>query len=155
MAKRIIDSAEISSTSRRRIDEVGQTDIDIEVITGNQKFNDVVDEEAFMNEMVPIMVHDDPTEGALKIITVTVNGINQAILRGRTQLVKRKYVEALARGVTSSYTQSVNPADLSDIAMVGNHATSYNFSILQDTPRGQSWFERIREQQQQIAAAQG
>lgn len=156
MARRIVDSADAAIKTTKPLSDVRSTDdVDIEIVTGNLNFKDVVEEEAFMNELVAIQVHDDPTEGALKVITVTVNGVNQPILRGRTQRIKRKYVEALARGVASNYKQQVNPADLSDIAMVGAHTNSYSFSILDDTPRGQAWYERIVEQQQQIAITQG
>lgn len=156
MARRIMDSADASITTSKPLGEIrASEDVDIEILTGNISFKDAAEEEAFANEMVTVFVHDDPTEGALKIITVTVNGVNQPILRGRNQQIKRKYVEALARGVSSGYTQSVNPTDLSDIMMVGAHTNSYSFSIIDDTPRGEAWYRTVVEQQKQIAAQQG
>ena len=56
--------------------------------------------EAFMNDILTIVVSKDGTAGAYDVITPNVNGVNQLIVRGIPQEVKRKYVEALARSRT-------------------------------------------------------
>lgn len=102
----------------------------------------------FMEDMLTIMVHQDGTEGANDVIIPVVNGINQPIIRGRQQLVKRKYVEALARGRTTSFEQQVqNPAEPANIQMVPTTTLTYPFAVIEDpNPNGRAWLDNILRQ---------
>lgn len=64
--------------------------------------------EAFMNEMVTIVVNpaQDPDEPTL--VQVGVNGVNQFIPRGHAIAVKRKYVEVLARAKRTDFRQNLD-----------------------------------------------
>jgi hypothetical protein len=113
-----------------------------------ENFNDAVALEAFMNEKVLIHVYTDGTGGALEVITPTVNGVNQPIIRGRDQLVKRKYVEVLARSKIITYRQEV--ADQSrpeNIQMTPLANMTAPFVVREDkNPRGRAWLEHILAQ---------
>lgn len=103
-----------------------------------------LDTEAFMHEMVTIMVHPSNEEGQLDVITPNINGINQPIVRGQEQVVKRKYVEALARCRTTKFEQQL--ADFRDPAshqMVEKTVLSYPFAILKDSDKGKAWMKGI------------
>ena len=103
---------------------------------------------AFMEELVTIQVHDDGKEGALDVIIPVVNGINQPIIRGREQKIKRKYVEVLARGRLTTYDQRVqNPAEPSNIQMVPKTVLAYPFAVIRDpNPKGRPWLKSILDQ---------
>ncbi len=113
-----------------------------------ENFNDAVALEAFMNEQLLIHVYTDGTSGALEVITPTVNGVNQPIIRGRDQLVKRKYVEVLARSKIVTYRQEV--ADQSrpeNIQMTPLANMTAPFVVREDkNPKGRAWLEHILRQ---------
>ena len=110
--------------------------------------NEALELEKFMNEMVTIMVHDDPVEGALPVITICVNGKNQNIIRMQEQKVRRKYVEALARCRSTTYNQRVpNPAEPANIQMDPKTVLTYPFQLVRDdNPRGREWLKGILAQ---------
>ena len=102
--------------------------------------------EAFANDLLEIEVHASGDEGALDIITPSVNGVNQPIVRGTKQMVKRKYVEALARSRTTKYTQQQRDhRDPSSQEMVAKTVLSYPFVVLKDPAgdRGKAWLQGI------------
>lgn len=100
--------------------------------------------EAFMNEILTIVVHQDTSEGSLDVIAPNVNGINQPIVRGAKSKVKRKYVEALARTRLESFGQRQDSFDLSSIALVPRTVIAYPFSVINDpNPNGRTWLEGI------------
>ena len=83
----------------------------IEPVTGEQAAKTAIEKEVFMNEPVRIIVMETGEEGSLQVITPCVNGVNQPIVRGQETVVKRKFVEALARCRTSKYQQRHNPIE--------------------------------------------
>lgn len=103
---------------------------------------------AFMNEVLTIMVAPSTEDGSLEIITPQVNGMNQPIIRGRETNVKRKYVEALARGRTTKYEQKImDPNRPENIHMAEKTALTYPFSVLHDpNPKGRAWLKAILAQ---------
>lgn len=104
--------------------------------------------ENFMQEMVTVYVAPSTTAGELEVITPMVNGVNQPIIRGREIQVKRKYIEALARGRTIVYDQQVqDPSRPENIQMVERAAVTYPFSVSHDpNPKGRAWLEAILAQ---------
>lgn len=104
--------------------------------------------EAFMNEKVTIVVSTSSEDGALDVIIPTVNGINQPIIRGKEIRVKRKYVEALARGRTTRYEQRVmDPSRPENIQMIERTSLTYPFSVTHDpNPKGRAWLQAILQQ---------
>lgn len=103
-----------------------------------------IETEAFMQEPVGILVHPTGEEGSLDIIMPSVNGVNQPIIRGREQTVKRKYVEALARSRTTQYVQEqLNFTDPSSLVMKGKTVLSYPFQVIKDTDKGRAWLKGV------------
>ena len=116
----------------------------IEPVTGEQAAKTAIEKEVFMNEPVRIIVMETGEEGSLQIITPCVNGVNQPIVRGRETVVKRKFVEALARCRTTKYQQKHNPIERDKIENVPITVQTYPFSVLEDrNPKGRAWLQGI------------
>jgi len=104
---------------------------------------------SFMQEICTVVVAPSTEGGALEVITPNVNGINQPIVRGKPTKIKRKYVEALARGRTIVYDQQVqDPTRPENIQMVERGAITYPFSVLSDPSgdKGAAWLRAILAQ---------
>lgn len=115
----------------------------IERVSEND-FANTAELEAFMNEKIKIVVHESQIEGALEIITPTVNQLNQPIVRGVASWVKRKYVEALARGRDTKLDQIMDPYQKERIKNVQKSILSYPFSVIEDrNPNGREWLKSI------------
>ncbi|MFH1744436.1 MAG: hypothetical protein ABIH23_35990 [bacterium] len=112
------------------------------------KLKEKADLEAFMNQVLEIEVMKDGTQGAYTVITPNVNGINQPIIRGRVQRVKRKYVEVLARSRITNYESHTPDTSKPDvITMVDITTPTYPFRVLNDPhPRGYEWLQAIMDQ---------
>jgi len=106
------------------------------------------DLEEFMNQVLTIEVMKDGTQGAYPVITPNVNGINQPIIRGKVQKVKRKYVEALARSRITNYEQEVPDPSKPDVMdMLDITTPTYPFRVTHDPhPRGSEWLQAILDQ---------
>lgn len=125
------------------LSEIGQGQ-DIEKVSEND-FVEEVELEAFMHDILTILVHETDKEGELDIICPTVGRTNQPIVRGIETKVKRKYVEALARCRVTTYTQSQPDATRPDkIIMREKTVIRYPFSVLHDpNPKGPDWLKGI------------
>jgi len=101
--------------------------------------------EAFMNEMVEVMVHSSTDENQAPHVILNCNGTNQPILRGVPTRVRRKYVEILARMKETKYSQVTrNPAAPDQIDMIARHGLAYPFEMLSDeNPRGRAWLNHV------------
>ncbi len=145
-AGRDFDATSVNSGSAFTLSEIKghgpDPGIDVDI-----KFNEIALEK-FMHELVTINVYPDGLSGALDVVTPTVNGVNQPIIRGFDQLIKRKYVEALAWSRNTNYQQSV--ADQSrpeNISMKPLTSITYPFIIREDrNPKGREWLEGILRQ---------
>lgn len=124
------------------LDELGEQQ-PIERVTPN----DIVkgaELEGFMNEFVTIYVHPDAGEGKLNYVCPNVNGINQLIVRGVEQRVKRKYVEVLARSKITEYApMEPNFHRPEDMAMRPMTNLTAQFEVRGDSPKGQQWLQAI------------
>ncbi len=124
--------------------EVGKGQ-NVEMVTD---FKQTMDLEVFMNELVKINIYPDGAQGALEVVTLTVNGINQPVIRGLDQVIKRKYVECLARSRVTSYRQVVKDASQPEkISMVPVAGLTYPFTLREDrNPRGAAWLDALLKQ---------
>ena len=107
-----------------------------------------VELEAFMNEMLEVIVMEDANPNAVENPSACVNGVNQFFIRGQKQRVKRKYVEALARGRTTTYKQRTpDPTRPENIQMVERTGIVFPFAVVHDpNPKGPAWLEAIKNQ---------
>lgn len=85
--------------------EVRDDSASIEPVGAAADFRELAASEAFMNELVEVLVHSTTDENQPPHIVLNCNGVNQPILRGSPILIKRKYLEILARMKETRYTQ--------------------------------------------------
>ena len=125
----------------------------VEPIEGERDLHKLSKEEAFMNELVTIFVPEDHQEWAYTVITPNVNGMNQPIVRGVEQTIKRKYVEALVHSMTTSYRDHRPNANEPDrILRVPKTVIAYPFEVRRDTDIGLAWYKDLVIKEAQLAA---
>jgi len=111
--------------------------------------NDQMKLDAFMAEMVEVMVHEtneistDP--GASVLVTLRVNGIPQHMVRGVPTTIRRYHLEALARARTTALNQTEAQIN-NGLLPSSNSMPSYPFSVVNDTPAGITWLKRLQAQ---------
>ena len=117
----------------------------VETVAESRDFSKLAADEAFMNELVTVMIHSTTDENQAPHVIVNCNGTNQPIIRGVPTKVKRKYVEILARMKETKYTQvTPNPAapDVSELR--ARHGLAYPFDLVDDgNPRGRAWLQNV------------
>lgn len=117
----------------------------IETVSESKDFSQLAADEAFMNELVTVLVHSTTDENQAPHIIVNCNGTNQPIVRGVPTKIRRKYVEILARMKETKYTQvTPNPAapDVSELRP--RHGLAYPFEVIDDNnPRGRAWLQNV------------
>jgi hypothetical protein len=123
------------------------TDQTVEPVLALEGLDKVAREEAFMNELVEIIVHTTTDENAPPTVLVNVNGTNQPIPRGVPVQIRRKYVEVLARCKETKYRQPdrdmMNPEQGNE--MVGRTALVYPFQLVSDpNPKGPAWLAAVQ-----------
>jgi len=140
--KKKTDATDVPNGPDLTLDEVGEG-------KGIEKAeeNDILTE-AFMNEVLTVVVHQDGVPGSYPVVVVNVNGKNQAVVRGRPQRIKRKYVEALARSRVTRYEQeTLDPTRPENIQMKDITALTYPFTVEDDpNPDGRPWLQSILNQ---------
>lgn len=140
-----IDVTDNYDGTGKGFDEVGSLP-PVEQVSEND-FVSAAELEKFMNEKLTIIVHETDSPGALEVICPQVNGVNQPIVRGDKAIVKRKYVEVLARSMITTQHQRVRDLnDPSSIETRGKSVRSYPFTVLHDpNPNGEPWLMSIIE----------
>lgn len=103
-----------------------------------------MDTEAFMNEVVTVIVHDSTDPNARDVEMVAVNGVTQYFRRGHEQKVKRKYVERLARMKETAYMQNLDLPGEAVNFMRQRHNLKFPFSVTHDpNPNGPAWLKAV------------
>lgn len=120
---------------------------DLEIIQ-EQRMKDKAEALAFMEEPVRILVHESTDEMATEVVELNVNGVNQFIIRGREQVVRRKFVECLARARQASIRTRTGVQGDQVINQIRQHtAVRFPFSIVEDrNPRGHDWLRALLAQ---------
>jgi len=138
-----VDGSKLPRGKSIPLGEIGKSD-SIDLVSENDFIKDA-EMEAFMNQEIQILVHSDREKGSLDVITPMVNGVNQPIIRGRKQYIKRKYVEALARGTHTGYEQSTADANRPEQIQMNERTTiCYPFTVYDDpSPYGKQWLDNI------------
>lgn len=117
----------------------------IETVAESKDFRQLAADEAFMNELVTVMVHATTDENQAPHIIVNCNGVNQPIMRGVPTKMRRKYLEILARMKETKYTQvTPNPAAPDVSELKARHGLAYPFEVTDDpNPRGRAWLTNV------------
>lgn len=102
--------------------------------------------EAFMNEMVTIVVNPPHDADEPMLVQVAVNGVNQFIPRGEAIAVKRKYVEVLARAKRTDFAQNLDErlGEQGFNQVRTMHSLRFPFSMIGDpNPNGGAWLTGV------------
>lgn len=105
--------------------------------------------EKFMHEPVRILIHESADEDAVEVVVPQVNSMNQPIIRGQEIIVKRKYVEVLARCRITKYKQQMGTDNrhVEGINIGDRTALTYPFTVIEDrNPDGRPWLKAILAQ---------
>ena len=97
---------------------------------------------AFMEEEVTVIVHESTNPTDDPIPEVWNDGIVQRFIRGKEQVVKRKYIEVLARAKVTRYTQEELP-NRGGYRNIPHTALRYPFTIVEDSEKGKAWVKRV------------
>jgi len=97
--------------------------------------------EAFMNEILTVVVQSSGDENDADIVQVGVNGVTQFFKRDVAQQVKRKYVGVLARAKKTDYQQKLDDRlGESMNTLSKRRMLKYPFQVIHDpNPKGPEW----------------
>jgi hypothetical protein len=101
--------------------------------------------DAFMNEPVMVTVLSGGKENEAPYVQVAVNGVTQMFRRDVPIVVKRKYVERLARAKETGYDQELDDRLGERMNMLQQtKSLRYPFSVNRDdNPRGSAWLRAV------------
>lgn len=110
-----------------------------------RKTKEWIEENAFMNEPVTVMIHDSTDDTSNPFPEVWVNGRVQRFVRGEEQTVRRCFVERLARAKVTKYrNQMAKTPDGDDTYVYPSHTgLLYPFSVVNDTAKGRAWLKTV------------
>ena len=112
---------------------------------GGQRGQQWMDDMAFANEMVTVMVHESTDKLAHPFPEVSVNGRVQRFVRGNEQQVKRYFVEKLARLKQTTFSNvKTKDVDGEDVYRYPSHTgLLYPFVVVNDSERGKQWLKQV------------
>ena len=115
-----------------------------EVITSPVTMKDA-ELEAFMNEPVMVTVMSSGKDNEAPFVHVAVNGVTQMFLRDTPIVVKRKYVERLARAKETGYDQDLDERKGEGMNVLKQvKSLRYPFTVNRDdNPRGSAWLRAV------------
>jgi hypothetical protein len=124
---------------------IDRESIAIEPVVSSLTKNDFA-EMMFMEELVKIRVEPLNEKNPRKMIDLYVNGKAEWVPVGRPWIMRRKYVEVLARSKPMSVQtkhesaeESLNPQN----EVIRTTSSQFPFSVLEDTQRGIEWLNRL------------
>ena len=99
----------------------------------------------FMDEQVMVLVHDSTNPTDDPIPCVWNDGRSQYFIRGVSQMVRRRFVEVLARAKRTTYTQTKErDANGNEFyRQIPHTANIYPFNVEGDSKRGKDWLKQI------------
>ena len=117
---------------------------DIEVVPG-PKLGDKAATEAFMAEMVTVMIYPSSEKYPEDPVEIGVNGRQIYVSRNQPTMMRRCYVERLARAKQEGITQDPgNPVPEIANKLNISAALRYPFSVITDpSPKGNAWLRKI------------
>lgn len=109
---------------------------------------DAIKGEAFMNDHLTIIVQSNGTDDETPSVPAGVNGAIIYIPRDEPVVVKRKYVEVLARAKKSEYDQTLDHSLGERMnRLITRHVLKYPFTVISDpNPAGHQWLREILAQ---------
>lgn len=101
---------------------------------------------AFNEELILVELMNDNDPQAEQVVQTGVNGVNQFLLRGKAQWIKRKFLAALATSQPESIStpEYTNARGDRGTRIIKNRTQKYPFRVLEDrNPDGRVWLERL------------
>lgn len=113
--------------------------------TGGPRGQKWLDDMAFANEMITVMVHESTDKTAHPFPEVEVNGRIQRFVRGHEQTVRRCFVEKLARlKLTTFDNLKTKNVDGEDVYRYPSHTgLLYPFVLINPTEKDTRWLKGI------------
>ena len=101
---------------------------------------------AFMEEKVVIRIHTTSDKKRERIPCLSVNGVNQYVVRGIPQIIKRKFLAVLAQAkednVETPFGRDNNGFDTYNISKT--QSLKYPFELIEDrNPMGRPWLDKM------------
>lgn len=119
---------------------------EIEVVRDTRMFKDMAEELAFNEETLTIYLHPSAEKYPEPLVQVAVNGRRVFLQRGKNLLIKRKYVERLARAKVETVQQDVTAKDETMNRLTLTSALKYPFMVKHDpNPKGEAWLQQVLE----------
>lgn len=127
----------VDGPAEESLDMVAPENIDLV----STEFNEKAKLLQFMEEEVTVLVHETTNPDDEQMPFVANDGITQYFERGKPMIVKRKYVEVLARLKKVAYSNQRYKLPTGDDAYryPSQTALLYPFSVLEDSDRGKAW----------------
>lgn len=141
-----VGSMDIGQAPPLKVGEEGLDLRPIEVASVADMVPDKLKLDAFMAEMVEVFLPLPKGERKETPVTLTVNGIRQHVFRNVPQVIRRSYVEVLARSTITDYEQDIEAMYQAGELPRSNTTQAHPFSILKDTGEGISWLQGIQRQ---------
>lgn len=151
-SKKELDTRELAGPAKTEVhiplEEEAEVHLEVPRATDGFRIGDHAAELKFMEEKVIIRIHPSVEPYPEDPVMVGVNGSRVYIPRNKNCIVRRKYVERLARAKVEKFTQDVR----SPIPEVMNKLTrepaqKYPFSVIRDdNPRGADWLMQILQE---------
>ena len=142
-------NSQIGQDQTKVISSAGKAEIveetSIETVPGPNLGN-VTELEKFMQEPIEVLVYEPFETGQENVVRTAVNGKNQFIVRGIPQMVKRKYIEVLARArkVNVSADGFKDPNGEAKNVVRITSGLQFPFQVISDpNPKGPAWLRQI------------
>lgn len=151
-AKKVYESGENAARSQSfQIPTTGSIDAadfkdDFEQVN-EFDYRKMADLEKFMNEPVLVEIPASNNKNDDPFIQLGVNGTNQAMLRGKPQWIKRKYLEVLLRAnpTTLETVEEFDPrTGNKTVRLIKTTGEKYPYRIHEDhNPLGRPWMSQL------------
>ena len=120
---------------------------DIEPILAAEGLGKIAAEEAFMHEILEVEILSSGDENSAPSGILNVGGVSQPWMRDTPIMMRRKFVEVLARCKETKYVpQDPNMSNpMATNVPIGRTAFAIPFSVLHDpNPKGRAWLAAIK-----------
>lgn len=151
----MINTSDVRGTESHFIDahsSIPTDEIEIAVVTNEDINSDSIAKYArdlrFMEEPVTFILANTNNKNDPNPILVGVNGEERVIWRSQVYTLARKFLNTLFETVHEMSTQQYQDQNgVTQTRFVRTVSPAYSVSVMQDTPDGRKWFERIQNLQ--------
>ena len=134
----------------------GRPEDDVDLVRRNMgsvhepEFKNKIEQMKFDNELIEVLVMQSSSQFPDNTFTLSVNGRDLLIVRGKRQWIPRNYAEVMAQARVSTYANIETFNDRGERTVENPETSSarYIFQVVTDrNPLGPQWLERVMNQQ--------